>query len=74
MSDLVKAAFWKQTLERAVKTAAQSAIAAIGSAAAFNAVDWTVAGSTVLLATILSALMSIASARVSGDKESPSLV
>jgi len=44
---------------RALRTAAQAAIAAIGSAILFSEVNWAVVGSTVLLAAILSILMSI---------------
>lgn len=62
--------FWKATLERALKTAAQTAIAAIGVTAAFSDVRWAVVGSVVLLSTILSVLMSIVSAATTG---SPSL-
>lgn len=45
---------------RAVKTVAQSAIAAIGSTAMFSEVNWAVVGSTALLAGALSILMSLA--------------
>lgn len=45
---------------RAVKTAAQSAVAAIGATALFFEVEWAVVGSTALLAFVLSLLTSIA--------------
>ena len=45
---------------RAIKTVAQSAIAAIGSAAIFSAVDWKVVISASLLAGLLSILTSVA--------------
>ncbi len=45
---------------RAIKTAAQTAIGAIGAATVFNGVDWRVVGGTVLLATITSFLTSLA--------------
>lgn len=45
---------------RAARTAAQAAIGAIGAATVFSEVDWKVIGGTVLLATILSYLTSLA--------------
>ena len=45
---------------RAVKTIAQSAIATIGTSAAFSDINWLVVGSTALLAGVLSLLTSIA--------------
>ena len=45
---------------RAIKTAAQAAIGAIGAATVFSEVDWKVVGGTVVLATILSYLTSLA--------------
>lgn len=45
---------------RAVKTVAQTAVATIGSAAAFGAVDWKMVGSAALLAGVLSLLTSVA--------------
>jgi len=64
-------AFWRAVAERALKTAAQTAIATIGTTAAFNEVNWPVIGMVVLLATVLSVLMSIASA--ASTDGSPSL-
>ncbi|OJF16505.1 MAG: hypothetical protein A6D91_11535 [Bacillaceae bacterium G1] len=45
---------------RAIRTAAQAAIGAIGAATVFAEVDWRVVGGTMLLATILSYLTSLA--------------
>lgn len=45
---------------RAVKTVAQSAIAAIGASAMISEVDWVVVASTAVLAGVVSILTSIA--------------
>jgi len=45
---------------RAIKTAAQTAIGAIGATTVFGEVDWRIVGGTVLLATITSFLTSLA--------------
>lgn len=45
---------------RAVKTVAQSAVAAIGATTMLNAVDWAMVWSTAALAGVLSILTSIA--------------
>lgn len=45
---------------RALKTAAQTAVAAIGTTALFDEVNWLVVGSTALLAAALSVLTSLA--------------
>jgi hypothetical protein len=67
--------FWKQTAERAIKSAAQALLGLWVGDQAFNAwdADWKKAAGVVLGAAILSALTSLASARV-GRSGSPSLV
>lgn len=52
-------AWAKAAAVRALKTAAQSTIAAIGATTTMGGVDWAVVGSTALLAAILSALTSV---------------
>ena len=55
---------WKAWIKaagiRAIKTVAQTAVATIGTAAAFGAVDWTMVASASLLAGVLSLLTSVA--------------
>lgn len=62
MSILATPVFWRATGERAIKTAAQTAIASIGTTAAIHHVDWLLVVSITALATVLSVLTSIASA------------
>lgn len=50
----------KAAAVRAVKTAAQTAVATIGVSAAMSDVDWVLVGSASLLAGILSVLTSVA--------------
>jgi len=69
----VTASFWAQTAERAIKTAAQTAAGAIGATAIVQDLDWQIVGGTAAIATVLSVLSSIGSARLAGD-DSPSLV
>lgn len=45
---------------RAIKTMAQTAVATIGTTAAFLEVNWVLVGSTALLAGVLSLLTSVA--------------
>ena len=45
---------------RAVRTVAQTALATIGTCAAFHEVDWLLVGSTAVLAGILSLLTALA--------------
>ena len=52
--------WWYAAGIRAIKTIAQSAIAAIGVSAAIDEVDWLKVGGTALLAGVLSLLTSIA--------------
>ena len=51
--------WWKAAGIRALKTFAQTAIAAIGTTALIEQVNWLVVGSASLLAAILSLLTSI---------------
>ena len=53
---------------RALKTAAQTAVATIGTTAMFDEINWAAVGSTTLLAAVLSILTSIAGLpEVNGD-------
>ena len=52
--------WWKAAGVRAIKTVAQTAVAAIGTTAMFGEVNWLMVGSTALLAGVLSLLTSIA--------------
>ena len=53
---------------RALKTAAQTAVATIGTTAMFDEINWAVVGSATLLAAVLSILTSIAGLpEVNGD-------
>lgn len=66
--------FWRQAIERAVKTAAQAGLAffVVGQTDLLS-LDWAVVASGVGVATIASLLTSIASAPF-GPVDSPSLV
>lgn len=51
--------FWMGVVERATKTFAQAAVAAIGTAALLSEVNWAVVGSTAALAALLSVLTAL---------------
>ena len=65
--------FLRDMLERAVKTAAQSAAAIIGSCAVISEIDWMLVLSGTGVAMLLSVLTSVAS-RGFGDHDSAGLV
>lgn len=67
--------FWKQSAERALKSAAQALLLLWAGDGLFNIVDadWKVAGGAVLGAAVLSLLTSILSSGV-GPSDGPSLV
>lgn len=52
--------WWKAAGIRAIKTVAQSAIAAIGASAILSEVNWPVVASAAVLAGVLSLLTSVA--------------
>ena len=52
--------WWSAALIRAIRTIAQAAIAAIGTAAVLGDVDWRYTASAALLAGVLSLLTSLA--------------
>lgn len=73
MSYLTTGSFWAQTIERAVKTLAQTAVATIsGNAVGLLDLDLVQVASVSGLAALLSVLTSIGSGSVGDD--SPSLV
>lgn len=55
--------------DRAVRTVAQAAIAAIGSTTVMGDIDWKLVGSTALLAGLLSLLTSVAAGLPEVKKE-----
>lgn len=60
MKNLLSKKWWAAATVRALKTAAQTAIASIGSSAVLSSVDWRVVVSATVLAAALSYLTSIA--------------
>lgn len=59
MGFYTKKTFWLGVAERAVKTLAQAALGALGSAALMSEVNWVAVGSTAALAALVSVLTSI---------------
>lgn len=53
-------AFWKAALIRALRTVAQTAVAALATATVLSDVNWAAVGSAALLAGILSLCTSVA--------------
>ena len=60
MKNLLSKKWWAAATVRALKTAAQTAIASIGSSAVLSSVEWRVVVSATVLAAALSYLTSIA--------------
>lgn len=72
--EMTTGAFWAAALERAVKTAAQTAVALIGTGAVgITSLDWVQIGSIAATAAVVSILTSLASDRL-GSQPGPSLV
>lgn len=65
----MKRDFWKAAGIRALRTVAQTAIAAIGTSALVEDVNWLAVGSAAVLAGILSLLTSIATGLPEAPKE-----
>ena len=57
---LLSKSWWMASLNRAVRTVAQTAVASIGTAALFQAVDWRIVIGSSLLAGFTSILTSLA--------------
>lgn len=71
---MLRLMFWKQALERAVKTAAQTAILVIGADKIdASTIDWSTVGWFALGGALLSVLTSVASEPF-GPSDSPSVL
>lgn len=73
MTGIWTVAYWKDTAERAVKTFAQSLVAAVAVGTPLLDIEWTTALGLAGAATLLSVLSSIGSAAF-GRADSASLV
>lgn len=60
MSNLTCKQWWVAAGIRALKTAAQTAVATIGAAVVLSEVQWAMVGSAAVLAAVLSLLTSLA--------------
>ncbi len=65
--------FFKDMIERAIKTAAETAIATIGTTTLLNEINWKIVGSTVAVSTLLSILTSIISKPI-GNKNTAGII
>ena len=67
---MLESRFWESVAERAIKTFAQSLLSflVVGGFVSVNGVPWGEAAGAAVLATLLSVLMSIASAGTGGDQ------
>lgn len=66
--------FWRQAIERAVKTAAQAiGMALVGDGANVLTLNWKVVAGAALTGAVLSLMTSIATAGI-GESDSPSAV
>lgn len=63
--------FWADAIERVIRTAAQSAIAAIGTTAVVQEINWKVVAGTTGVSALL-ALLTAFAAKGSGDPDSAS--
>lgn len=52
--------WWLDTADRAVRTAAQAALGALGTAVVLQGADWVQVGSTAAMAAVACVLMSLA--------------
>jgi predicted secreted protein len=67
MSSITTLVFWKDTAERVLSTAAQSAIATIGVTATLGGINWEQTGSITAVASILSLLKAIVAGTATSD-------
>lgn len=66
MSQLTSKEFWKDTADRTIRTMAQTALAACGTATMISEVDWKTVVGTTILAGLLCVLTCVAT---SADKQ-----